>query len=211
MFINNENFVYGGLTDSSPLLFARLSDISGINSGGYHKDHNIVVTLDGELSIILNYNYISDIDDFSRGTVWYRFSNLSDGIHTVTLDVWDNFNNHSAKEISFRVNNEDNNVVRSFLNYPNPSIDYTDFYFEHNMPDQEFTGVINIYNLSGQLVKVLRFYGIDYGYRYGPFRWNLDNEGGEKVRRGIYIAELLLKNKKGRILKTSQKVVVTAY
>jgi hypothetical protein len=211
MFMNNENFVYGGLTDSSPLLFAYLNDKNGINSGGHSNEHNIVATLDGEIQIVLNHNYMSDIDDFSRGTVWYRFSDLSDGKHSVTLDVWDNFNNHSTKEISFYVKNEGNSIVRSFLNYPNPSIEYTDFYFEHNMQDQEFTGVIKIYNLSGQLVKSIEIEGCDNGYRYGPFRWNLDKDNGGKVKRGIYIAELLLKYGKGKILKTSQKVVVTAY
>lgn len=211
LYINNEKFIYGGITDNNPLLFARLFDNSGINMFGYYGNHSIVATLDGEISIVLNQNYISDIDDFSRGTVWYRFSNLSEGFHSVILDVWDNYNNHSSKEISFHVKDENSNIIKSLRNYPNPAILYTDFYFEHNMPDQSLHGNINIYNISGQLVKTIRFEGIDQGYRYGPFRWYLDNERGEKVRSGIYIAELLLRNAKGKIIKSSQKVVVRAY
>lgn len=211
MFMNNDKFIYGGITDSNPLLFARIVDKSGINTGGYQDVHNITVTLDEEDPVILNHNYMSDIDDYSHGTVWYRFSNLKEGNHTLRLDVWDNYNNHSSKEILFNVRSESNNIIKSFLNSPNPANEYTDFYFEHNMTDTEFSGKINIYNLSGQLVRIIKFEGIDTGYRYGPFRWNLDNERGERVRRGIYIGELLLKSKKGGILKASQKVVVTAY
>lgn len=211
MFINNDKFVYGGLTDNNPLLFARISDKSGINTTGNNTYHNITVTLDGSFSVILNQNFVSEVDDYTKGIVWYRFTNLEEGRHSVSLEVSDNYGNKSTQEISFVVGSTSKVVLQTFRNVPNPAKNYTDFYFEHNMPDHELDGKINIYNLSGQLVRVLMVNGIDNGYRFGPFRWNLDGSNGAKVERGIYIAELILRSPNGKVVKTSQKVVVATY
>ena len=63
MFINDKQFVSGGLTNSEPILLAFVQDSSGINTVGNSIGHDITVTLDGENAkkIILNEYYQADI------------------------------------------------------------------------------------------------------------------------------------------------------
>ena len=42
LFMNDENFVFGGITDDSPILLANISDVHGINMVGNGIGHDIV-------------------------------------------------------------------------------------------------------------------------------------------------------------------------
>ena len=72
-FMNDESFIDGGTTNTSPNLIIKLSDISGINTSITAVDHDIVAILDDNQSepIILNDFYETELDDFTKGTVNY--------------------------------------------------------------------------------------------------------------------------------------------
>ena len=56
LFMNDENFVSGGLTDTKPLFLANISDENGINTTGNGIGHNITLIIDGNTAapIVLN-------------------------------------------------------------------------------------------------------------------------------------------------------------
>ena len=91
LFINNEQFISGGMTNENPLLFALLSDFSGINTVGNGIGHDIVAILDEQTnqSITLNDYYSADTDSYQSGKVTYPFYDLAKGHHTLSLKVWD--------------------------------------------------------------------------------------------------------------------------
>ena len=134
LFMNDENFVNGGLTDTKPLFMANISDENGINTTGNGIGHNITLIIDGNTSspIILNNFYEADLDTYQSGKVSYRLSDLEVGPHQLVFKVWDVNNNSSEATLDFVVVEEEEIGISHLLNYPNPFTTNTDFYFEHN-------------------------------------------------------------------------------
>ena len=87
LFMNDTNFIIGGITDENPTLLALISDSNGINTVGNGIGHDIVAYFDGntENPIILNDFYISDLNRYDKGKVYYPFVNLEDGLHTIKV------------------------------------------------------------------------------------------------------------------------------
>lgn len=217
LFINNEDFVSGGLTDKNPLLLAFIDDFSGINTVGNGIGHNITCVLDNQTSnpIILNDFYESDKDDYKSGKIQFPFSDLDEGEHILTLKVWDVFNNSSESSIVFRVVDgnslaywNNNFIISDFINYPNPVHTTTNFYFEHNRADDILEVSLNIYSVSGILVKNLSKSFISSGYRLGPFSWDGNDKFGSPVSPGIYIATLNVNTSAGETDIKSTRIII---
>lgn len=81
MYLNDEQFVRGGITNETPLLFSKIFDENGINTVGSSIGHDLLATLDEntEQAIVLNDLYESDVDTYKSGQVRYRFGKLADG------------------------------------------------------------------------------------------------------------------------------------
>ena len=85
LYMNDENFAFGGITNDSPMFIASVSDESGINTMGSSIGHNITLQLDDQNPIEINESYEAKEDKFNEGFVKYKFSNLSEGKHTVKI------------------------------------------------------------------------------------------------------------------------------
>ena len=60
-----------------------------------------------------------------------------EGWHSLTVKVWDVFNNSSEETIEFQVIAGENPVLSNVYNYPNPASDVTWFRFDHNKAGEE--------------------------------------------------------------------------
>ena len=211
LFMNDTNFVYGGLTDESPSLLAVLFDDNGINTVGNGIGHDMVAVLDEASNnpIVLNDFYESDADSYQSGKVLYPFAMLSEGNHTLRVKVWDVFNNSSEGYTEFLVSESENLSVQNLLNYPNPMVDYTEFYFEHNQAGEVLEVTLEIVSSMGQVVKVIQENVTPNGYRYGPISWNGDGQQGSRLASGFYVYRLLAKAADGEILENSGRLVIT--
>jgi len=193
LFMNDTLFLDGGITDQNPTLLAHIFDLSGINTVGNGIGHDITAVLDGNTAnpYILNDFYEANKDDYTRGIVRFPLYNLTPGNHSIVLKVWDVFNNSSEAMINFIVTDEDDIVISDFRNFPNPFTTNTDIYFEHNKVNQELNYVLEIYSITGVLVKRIdkKLFSAD-GYRIGPISWDGKNNYGVKMNAGIYIANL---------------------
>jgi len=112
LYMNDENFVSGGITNESPSLLALLEDENGINTSS-GIGHNIVAILDNDETnpFVLNDYYKTEVDDYQKGTVNYPLRDLEPGLHTLTLKVWDVYNNSSIAEIQFIVHDENQELL----------------------------------------------------------------------------------------------------
>jgi len=150
LFMNDESFVDGGNTSSSPLLYAILEDTSGINTSITAVDHDIVAILDDDNNnpYILNDYYETELNDFQKGKVKFPFRDLEPGLHTIKLKCWDTYNNPSESTLTFIVVNDNDLILSNVLNYPNPFINYTEFWFNHNKPNETLDVQVQIFTAS---------------------------------------------------------------
>lgn len=209
LFMNDENFVSGGITNESPTLLAKLQDDNGINTAS-GIGHDITAILDGDETnpFVLNDYYEASLDDFTNGTVTFAFRDLEAGIHTLTLKAWDVYNNSSTSEIQFEVfNNNEELVIDNVLNYPNPFVDYTEFWFNHNSSDVLDISV-QIFTVSGKLVKTLNGQTNTSGKSSSTLSrdivWNGLDDFGDKIGKGVYIYKLKVKSQ--RLNKQIEKI-----
>ncbi len=210
LFINNEQFISGGMTNEDPLLFALLNDFSGINTVGNGIGHDIVAILDDETnqSISLNDYYSADTDSYKSGRVSYPFYDLEKGYHTLRLKVWDVFNNSTEKEINFYVTDAEDFTLSDLFNYPNPFKDNTKFYFQHNRAGELLDIELQISDLSGRIVATIKDNIYDDGYRIGPINWNGTTNSGEKLGAGIYVYRFNVKAEDGTLESKAEKLII---
>jgi hypothetical protein len=214
LFMNDDNFVSGGITNESPTLLAKLQDDNGINTAS-GIGHDITAILDGDETnpIVLNDYYQANIDDYTNGVVTYPFRDLEPGIHTLTLKAWDVYNNSAIAEIQFIVYDKDEElVINNVLNYPNPFVNYTEFWFNHNSIDPLDVSV-QIFTVSGKLVRTLN------GQTTGGSKavsslskdivWDGRDDFGDKIGKGVYVYKLKVRsNRLNKQVEKIQKLVI---
>jgi hypothetical protein len=211
LYMNNRNFQYGGITDENPIMLAEVFDLHGINTVGNGIGHNIVAILDENSGnpIILNDYYESNLNNYQSGSIRYPFFNLSPGTHTLSIKVWDIYNNSSTARTEFLVADGEEMVLEHLLNYPNPFTDYTSFVFEHNQSCDMMKVEIEIYNTLGQLVRLIKADVYSSGYKVSSeeLRWDGKSEGGSKLPSGIYSYRVKVQNSNGSWSEKTSKLV----
>ena len=192
LFMNDESFLDGANTNASPNLIAKLADLSGINTSVTAVDHDIVGILDGDESnpIILNDFYQTELDDFTRGKVVFRLRDLSVGPHTLKLKAWDTYNNSSETILNFVVVSDTNISLDNVLNYPNPFVNYTEFWFNHNKPNESLQVQVQIFTISGKLIKTINQLVQTTGNLSRNISWNGIDDFGNRIGKGVYVYKL---------------------
>ena len=192
LFMNDESFLDGANTNASPNLIAKLADLSGINTSVTAVDHDIVGILDGDESnpIILNDFYQTELDDFTRGKVVFRLRDLSVGPHTLKLKAWDTYNNSSETILNFVVVSDTNISLDNVLNYPNPFVNYTEFWFNHNKPNESLQVQVQIFTISGKLIKTINQQVQTTGNLSRNISWNGLDDFGNRIGKGVYVYKL---------------------
>lgn len=196
LYMNDENFVDGGNTNESPFLVAVLEDQNGINTSITAVDHDIVAILDGDQTnqYILNDFYQTELNDYTTGKVKFPFRDLEPGLHTLELCAWDTYNNSSCATLSFIVVNDSDLILDNVLNYPNPFVNYTEFWFNHNKPNEPLEVQVQIFTVSGKLVKTINQTVNSDGNLSRTINWNGLDDFGDKIGKGVYVYKLKVKS-----------------
>lgn len=210
LFMNDEKFVLGGITNENPSLYAKVKDSTGINTVGNGIGHDISAILDENTSksIILNDYYEADLNSYKSGSIKYPFSKLSEGKHTLNLKVWDVYNNSSQSYTEFIVAKSAELALSHVLNYPNPFTTRTSFYFEHNQSDQLLDVQIQVFTVSGKLVKTINTYVHTEGFRSQPIDWDGTDEFGDVIGKGVYVYRLKVRASDGTTADKIEKLVL---
>ena len=210
LYMNDDKFVFGGLTDPNPVLYAEVSDSNGINTAGTGIGHDITSIIDednAKISVLNDY-YESDLNSYQSGTVRYPYSSLASGRHTITFKVWDVYNNSSEARTEFIVAETAQLALEHVLNYPNPFTTHTTFMFEHNRPYQQLSAQVQIFTVSGKLVKTINRLITTEGYRSDDMEWDGLDDYGDRIGRGVYIYKLKVKDFNGSSSEKFEKLVI---
>lgn len=205
LYLGDESFRDGGLTDEAPLLVAHLFDSVGINAFGSGLGHDITATIDNNSGslVVLNDFYDADIENPLHGTVRYRLEGLKPGKHTLTLKAWNIWGFSNSKTISFTVKTSDTVEFMHITVAPNPASDYALFRYETNSTARVTSALLQVYSPQGGLMLSVKPTVADGSYVVGPVRWDLS-----QVSPGMYLARMLVTTDDGETHQSTAKVIV---
>jgi len=179
------------VVDATPILLVQLSDDNGINVVGNSIGHDLegILNDDTQNTYLLNDFYESALDDYTAGEVRYPLEELPEGRHRFRVKAWDVANNSSEGYTEFVVASTEEVALQQVLNYPNPFTDRTCFQFDHNLANQQIEVMVQIYTVSGRLVKTLRAQMFSDGAlrQDDCIEWDGRDDFGDQLARGVYL------------------------
>lgn len=195
LYMNDESFVNGGITNQSPLFLAFLQDEHGINTAS-GIGHDIIAYLDGDESkpYVLNDFYETELDNYTKGNVKYPFRNLTLGLHTLTFKAWDVYNNIVTAELQFVVVGDDTLSLTNVLNYPNPFVNHTEFWFTHNKPSEPLEVQVQVFTITGKVVWTKNQIVNTTGFLSRDITWDGRDDFGDKIGKGVYVYKLTVRS-----------------
>ncbi|MFM7023571.1 MAG: type IX secretion system sortase PorU [Flavobacteriales bacterium] len=210
IYMNDSSFMSGDITDASPLMIIDISDSSGINLMSGDIGHEMSAILDNNTGkvIALSTHYEAALNNYQKGKIEYRLEDLSEGRHTVEAKVWDTYNNSSRAYTEFIVSTDANTALEHVLNYPNPFTTRTGFYFEHNQVGKNLEVTLQIFTVSGKLIKTINEAVYADEKRVGPIEWDGLDDYGDAIGRGVYIYKIKVKSDNGTSDNVLEKLVI---
>lgn len=210
LFMNDYKFVSGGSTNQNPLFIASLSDDNGINTVGNGIGREITLIVDGNTasSLIMNDYYQSKLNSYTEGEVRYDFRSLAPGKHTLILKAWDVFNNSSEATLDFIVADNAGLALNNILNYPNPFTSFTTFHFDHNKSGQPMKIQVQIFTVTGKLIKTLATEVASAESHFDKLTWDGKDEYGDYIGKGVYIYKVTARTAGGDRDEKLEKLVI---
>lgn len=210
LYLNDNSFVQGGTTSPNPLLVIEAADDFGINTVGNGIGHDITAILDGNTGspIVLNEYYRANLDSYKSGKVQYPLKNLTVGRHTLEIKVWDVNNNSSTLKLEFVVAEDSEISLEHVLNYPNPFTTHTSFFFDHNQSCASFETQVQIYTVSGRLVKTINQTVPTNGFHVEGISWDGTDDFGDRLATGVYVYRISVTMPDGKKAEKLEKLVL---
>ncbi len=210
LYLNDKSFINGSITNEKPILYAEISDSSGVNTLGSGIGHDLSLVLDeaGNNPIVLNDYYEANLNSYQIGRVKYPFSDLSEGNHRLSLKVWDIQNNSNTVYTDFVVAKSAKLALDHVLNYPNPFTNHTTFMFEHNQACNPLKLVIQIYTITGKLVKTIQEQVTCQGFKNEGIEWDGKDDFNDKLGRGVYLYKLSISDSENQKVEKIEKLVI---
>ncbi|GHA73720.1 peptidase C25 [Pontibacter akesuensis] len=196
LFMDDASFKPGGITGKTTTLLARLFDENGINTTGTGIGHEITAILDGKQDslLVLSDYYTTDLNNYQEGGLTYVFKDLAPGRHTLRLKAWDTHNNSAEGYIEFFVSNDAGLALEHLFNHPNPLSDETTFHFNHNRAGEALEVQVQVFTLSGKLVKTLQTVAEASPAHFAELTWDGRDKYNERVARGVYVYRVTVRS-----------------
>ena len=211
-YLNHSSFSNGETVNEQPMLIAGVSDDIGINLSMAGIGHQMLIKLDDNRSFndVALY-YTPSADGSPSGTIAYPLSEISEGPHTLTLRVWDTSGNSSSRDISFFVRQGALPQVFDIYSDANPASTHANFYISHNRPEANATVKLDIYNMAGHRIWTSMVSGPSDMFLSTPIQWNLQDMGGRRVPRGIYIYRASIEIDGHELTTPARRIAVTGH
>lgn len=210
-YLNSPSFTDGAVVNANPIVFATLSDESGINISDSGIGHQMILTLDGKtIYNDLNVYFSPDPMREGAGSVCYPLEDIEPGKHTLTLSVWDNANNSSTRKIEFNVGAAVDPVITDLSTNVNPASTSVVFAVTIDRPNSNVDCNIEVFDLSGRTVWKSNSNATTDMQSSLSISWDLKDASGVRVPRGIYLYRATVRTPEGTYSSKSRKLAVTA-
>ncbi len=209
--LNHSTFRSGDTVNPSPMIIASVRDDVGINVSTAGIGHQMTATLDGRKTYTdLSFYYTPADDGTASGVINYPLEDLQNGNHTLSIRIWDTAGNSATKEIEFFVQENLAPKIYDVYTDANPASTTANFYLNHDQPDNMVTVNVTVYNLLGRAVWSGSSTGRSDMFQSVPVSWNLTDEGGRRVPRGIYLYRATITSDGETFETASRRIAVTA-
>ena len=195
LYMNDETFVNAGITNQSPLFLAFMEDENGINTAA-GIGHDIQAVLDGKVTLpyILNDYYETELNNYKKGKLKFQFRNLAVGLHTLTFTAYDVYNNIVTQDLQFLVVGNETLTLSNVLNYPNPFVNYTQFWFTHNRPLEPLEVQVQVMTITGKIIWTKNQTVTTNGFLSRDITWDGKDDFGDRLGKGVYVYKLTVKS-----------------
>ena len=164
------------------------------------------MTLDNEAPVSVNEHFTFSLGSYNRGQIVYPLTNLSPGLHTLKLRVWDVNDNVTTTMMRFIVSA--NHLTETTLTTTeNPAQFATTFVANFPPSDKEGELFLEVADASGQKVYTQR-QSLAAGQGSWSQSWGLRNSAGAPLSAGLYICRLQVHYADGRKSTATYKLVV---
>jgi hypothetical protein len=210
LYLNDEQFVYGGVTNENPTLIVKLKDDNGINITGRGVGRDISMVLNDNITknVALNEYYQAKTDSYQEGEVRFKMKDLPQGKNMLKTRAYDVYNNSSDAMLEFVVANSQEMALQHVLNYPNPFTTNTTFHFDHNKAGEAIKVQVQIFTISGKLIKTLQTDAVTSGNHFDQLQWDGRDDFGDNIGKGVYIYKVKVKSNTGKSAEEFQKMVI---
>jgi len=113
-----------------------------------------------------------------------------------------------VKEINFNVELQSELSLDNVVNYPNPFTTRTEFLFEHNQACEALNVQVQVFTVSGKLVKTLETDVDAHKALRNQIVWDGRDDYGDKLGRGVYVYKLKVTTPEGIKQEVFEKLVL---
>ncbi|MDZ4182930.1 MAG: type IX secretion system sortase PorU [Candidatus Cloacimonadaceae bacterium] len=201
LYLDSFDYRDGDVVGTNPTLYARISDDNGINITGNAGRH-ILLVIDNSLQPIPVTQYFSyDRDSFTQGTLTYPLNSLSEGLHTVQVIAFDNFNLPSVASVVFMVKKVGDLYIERLLLYPNPMAKDGNITF---MLSKDSEVEIGIFTITGKRIRSIKTNGRQ---GFNSIYWDGRDTSGNYPANNTYFVKVTAKADNKKTEKTERLVI----
>lgn len=208
-YLNSPSFVDGGKVNTTPYFVAEISDKNGISTSGNGIGHDLLLTIDGEMTKTynLNDNFAYDFGSFTRGSTHFSIPELSEGIHTLQFRAWDILNNSSTVTLHCHVVKGLTPTLFSVSVTENPAKTSTTFIISHDRTGTDMDVMIEVFDTSGRILWKHSEQGVPTSSAY-TVNWDLTVDGGRPLNTGVYLYRVNIATDGSKYASKAQKLIV---
>lgn len=211
MALNHEGFEAGATVHSSPVVIASVSDNVGLNLSNHGVGHQMTLTLDeSEVYGDVASFFTPGADGSPSGTIRYPLESLADGAHSLRLRVFDTSGNYAQKTVEFYVDGKAEPCIFDVYTDANPARTTANFYVVHDRPEEIMQVSVGVYDLMGRPVWSASAKGLSDMNVSPPVAWDLRDNGGRRVGRGIYLYRATATTASGTTSTATRRIAVAA-
>ncbi|MBN1948303.1 MAG: hypothetical protein JW784_01035, partial [Candidatus Cloacimonetes bacterium] len=204
LWLDSRKFQTGDYVSTNPRLLAEIEDDNGINILG-SAGHRILALLDDDLEptdVTSGFIYYSG--SHTKGELQWQFQGLEEGIHSLMLIVFDNFNTPAIASTEFRCKSAGKVAIEQMLPYPNPMSG--DGYFTFVLTeDADIT--IDIFTMTGRKIRTIHQDACEAGYN--QIYWNGRDGDGDRLANNTYFYKIRAKQASDhRSVEKTGKVII---
>ncbi|MCH7400641.1 type IX secretion system sortase PorU [Belliella kenyensis] len=173
-------------------LQAFFTDESGVNISSNNLGQDILLYINDQEPIVLNYKYASLENSFQKGMIETPLEGLREGVNTIRIEAWDNVGNFGFTEREVLINGSLDAKVLEIKNYPNPATDYSKFVLKHNQSGKPISVTLKVYTITGHKIYESGKRYVEADYEINDLEWIFFHSKTNYPTKGTYIYELQL-------------------